>query len=704
MIGASLGGRYEILQLIGTGGMSHVYKGKDKLLNRFVAIKVLKDEYREDKAFIKRFYIESQAAASLSNTNIVSVYDVGEENDIYYIVMEYVSGVTLKEVIRQNRMIEWNVALSFAIQISIALDCAHKNGIVHRDIKPQNIIVTDEGKLKVTDFGIARAINGSETKRMDDTVIGSVHYISPEQAKGIMIDARSDVYSLGVVLYEMLTGKLPYDGENAVSVALMHLNSEPVPIKDINIVVPNELVEIVKKAMQRDVANRYQNIREMATELYSFKKKEEQSGMVRESDDITKTIVLVKNAKENIERAQLKKEELINNRIDISDFANKKEIEEEEDISDKKERNTRVTKSVKRNTGKKDEEESKKDKLAAAMAYIISGIIVVLVLTVFMKIFLPDFNPFKAKTYVIPELVGQNISDVKPMLEKVGFRNIEIEEVEDTEKESGTILDQRPSAEMTVKVKSTTVFLTVVEGTKEGDDDGTVDVLMVVNKEYRQAEQELRALGLRVKIVTKEVSDNTPEGYVLEQSPVAGTNVNKGAEVIIYVSKEPGVREIIVPKFVGMIQADAEAEARRREIVFTIKEVEQVTDQGRVIAQSIEQGTSISKSTSVTLTIVKSENGGIGPTPNPLPSYSPAPVPPPSSTQPKDETKNFTVSLPQEFEKVEVVVKKDNKIVARESYNTSQGQVVIPVTGSGTSRIDITIDGRQYYSENVKFN
>ena len=694
MIGTLLGGRYEILQLVGTGGMSHVYKSKDRLLNRFVAVKVLKEEYKEDKAFIKRFYIESQAAASLSNTNIVSVYDVGEENEIYYIVMEYVDGVTLKDVIKQNGMIEWNVALSFSIQISIALDCAHKNGIVHRDIKPQNIIVTDEGKLKVTDFGIARAINTNETKRMDDAVIGSVHYISPEQAKGIMIDARSDVYSLGVVLYEMLTGRLPYDGENAVSVALMHLNSEPVPIKDINISVPNELIEIVKKAMQRDVANRYQNIRELATELYTFKKKEEQSGTVAETDDATKIINLVKNARAYVENNVAKNEEFLKIHAKTPNDEDEDDEDEEEEI---------VRRRRKRSRGK-NKNEAKKDKLAAITAYIVSGIVVVVVLSIFMKVFFPDFNPFKVKEFVIPDMIDKNIEEFLDMLEDEGFKVEIIEEI-DPDKEPGTIIDQRPSAEMKVRVPFTTVFLTIISANE--DEDSKVNVLMVVNKEYRQAEQELSSLGLNVKIVYEDASD-TPAGYVLKQDPTADTTVNKGAEVTLYVSKDVAAKEIIVPKFVGMTRAEAEAEARRREITYSIRIQEQLTNDGEVIAQSIEDGSSISNGTTVTLTVAKipSTDPVID---NPAThTQTPPPTNPGNATAPPagntEVTKYFSVALPQEFETVEVVVKVDNRIVARNSYNTSQRQVVIPVKGTGTAKVDITVDGRQYSSENVDFN
>ena len=264
--GRLLGNRYEILEQIGNGGMATVYKAKCHVLNRFVAVKILKDEFTTDYEFIKRFNSEAQAVASLTHPNIVSVYDVGHEGNLYYIVMELIQGKTLKEIIISEGPLAWKWSLNVAIQIASALETAHKNNIIHRDIKPHNIIITEDGMAKVTDFGIAKAVSNS-TITAFGTTIGSVHYFSPEHARGGYTDAKSDLYSLGVVLYEMLTGKVPFDADTPVSVALKHIQETPVePIK-LNPAIPLSVNKIVMKAMQKETNSRYQNASEMLKDL-----------------------------------------------------------------------------------------------------------------------------------------------------------------------------------------------------------------------------------------------------------------------------------------------------------------------------------------------------------------------------------------------------------------------------------------------------
>jgi len=266
LIGRTIANRYEILEKTGVGGMATVYTAKDLVLNRHVAVKVLKEEFTTDEEFVKRFNTEALAAASLSHANIVSIYDVGNEDNIYYIVMELVRGKTLKQIITENGPISWKWATNIAIQIASALEVAHKNNIVHRDIKPHNIIITEDGVAKVTDFGIAKAVSNS-TITAFGTTIGSVHYFSPEQAKGGYTDAKSDIYSLGVVMYEMLTGQVPFDADTSVSVALMHMQEKPVPPIEINKNIPTALNDIILKAMQKEPMARYQTAAEMISDL-----------------------------------------------------------------------------------------------------------------------------------------------------------------------------------------------------------------------------------------------------------------------------------------------------------------------------------------------------------------------------------------------------------------------------------------------------
>ena len=265
--GKILGNRYEIIEKIGNGGMATVYKSKDRVLNRYVAVKILRDEFTTDEEFIKRFRIEAQSAASLTHPNIVSIFDVGNEGNLYYIVMELIKGKTLKEIItEENGPLPWKWSLNVVTQIASALETAHKNNIVHRDIKPHNIIITEDGIAKVTDFGIAKAVSNS-TITAFGTTIGSVHYFSPEHARGGFTDAKSDLYSLGVVMYEMLTGKVPFDADTPVSVALKHMQEKPVEPKELNENIPQVVNDIIMKAMQKDINLRYQSATEMVKDL-----------------------------------------------------------------------------------------------------------------------------------------------------------------------------------------------------------------------------------------------------------------------------------------------------------------------------------------------------------------------------------------------------------------------------------------------------
>ena len=266
LVGKIIGNRYEILEKIGVGGMATVYKAKCHVLNRYVAIKVLKDEFTTDEEFIRRFNIEAQAAASLSHPNIVSIYDVANEGNLYYIVMELVKGKTLKQIINEDGALPWKWSVNIVIQIASALETAHKNNIVHRDVKPHNIIITEEGVAKVTDFGIAKAVSNS-TITAFGTTIGSVHYFSPEHARGGYTDAKSDIYSLGIVMYEMLTGRVPFDADTAVSVALKHMQEKPVEPMKLNPSIPFAVNKIIMKAIQKEVSLRYQSATEMIRDL-----------------------------------------------------------------------------------------------------------------------------------------------------------------------------------------------------------------------------------------------------------------------------------------------------------------------------------------------------------------------------------------------------------------------------------------------------
>ena len=663
MIGKILGGRYELLELIGVGGMSRVYKARCNLLNRFVAVKILKEEFNEDKEFIKRFYIESQAAASLSSPHIVSIYDVGNEENLHYIVMEHVEGVTLKEVIKENGVLAWNVALNLSMQMLTALECAHKNGIVHRDIKPQNMIVTEDGVLKITDFGIARAVNSNETKKIDSDVIGSVHYISPEQAKGIMIDARCDLYSLGVVMYEMLTGKLPYDGENTVSVALMHLSSEPVSIKDINLSVPNEMVRIVTKAMQRDILNRYQNAREMSGDLIEFKKAENLTSKENEDAVIAEIIELVKNAK----KTETPAEGIVAIPYEYS------ALEQKQD---------EVPVSV---TQRRAAFDKKQEKIAIWSAIGLSTAVVIAIVMIALRVLFPGFNfssvtNSNSKEYLLPNVVGQQIDEIRPKLESEGL-TVVVNEVEDDSQEAGTIIRQNPSGNIRVKVSKTTVELDVVAE----ESNEKIKIPDVVDKEYRQAQQELEKAGFRVRIIEEEDADSE-KGYVLRQNPAANKKVSKGSEVVLYVSIEA---EVSVPDFEGMTESEATKTASNQGLVITFVEKEGTENIGKITQQSPQKDTKVKRGSSVRLTVIVEGSS---------PSASPSPTPAAASKQ------SMTIDLPQDRETATLVIKRDGAEVYRQTHQTSEKRVSVSVSGSGTQKIEITIDGQLFFSQNVKFD
>jgi len=292
LLGRILGERYELIEKIGSGGMAIVYKAKCHLLKRHVAVKILRPELVEDESFVARFKRESLAAASLSHPNIVNIYDVGEENGVYYIVMEYVNGKTLKEYIREKERLEWEEAVRIAAQICSALKHAHKNGIVHRDIKPQNILISEDGTVKVADFGIARAVSSATVTIAGANVMGSVHYFSPEQARGGYVDEKSDIYSLGIVLYEMVTGNVPFEGDTAISVALKHIQERVKPPWELNPSIPKSLNDVIEKATEKDQAGRYQTAGEMLRDLQRVLRDPEGNFVVRNIDSDLPTQVM----------------------------------------------------------------------------------------------------------------------------------------------------------------------------------------------------------------------------------------------------------------------------------------------------------------------------------------------------------------------------------------------------------------------------
>ncbi len=512
LIGKVLAGRYEILEKVGSGGMAVVYKAKCKLLNRFVAVKVLRPDLQNDEEFVRRFNVEAQAAASLTHPNIVSIFDVGNEDGLHYIVMEYIKGITLKDYIDTKHILPWREAVGYAIQIAKGLEQAHKNSIIHRDIKPHNIIMKDDGVLKVTDFGIARA-NVQSTMTCEDTAIGSVHYISPEQARGGYTDERSDIYSLGIVLYEMLTGTVPFDSERPVTVAIMHLQDEPVPPREHNLSIPLPLEKIVLKAMCKEVSGRYKNASEMISELEDVLN-DPNRGIIEETAEEDELII--PDGGQTIKMPAIKIDKKI-------------EKEEKEEVMPKKA-------PAKKNSSQIDK---KKERKVIVVAIACAIALIALISAAFLSITGIGGMISGGETVEIPKIEGmmyeEAIDKYVDIDEEVEYRfNIVRGKTTESDTEAGTILSQDP--EYGTKVKKKDVIIITVE--LSGGSSEFVLKNYTRYKDSREVEMEVDKLGLKAEF-EEEFSDTIPTGSVIRQEPEAGTTVKKGDKIVFYVSKGP---------------------------------------------------------------------------------------------------------------------------------------------------------------------
>ncbi len=518
LIGKVLADRYEIIEEVGSGGMAVVYKAKCKLLNRFVAIKVLRPDLQNDDEFVRRFNVEAQAAASLTHPNIVSIYDVGNENGLHYIVMEYIEGITLKEYIDEKHILQWREAVGYAIQIAKGLEQAHKNAIIHRDVKPHNIIMKNDGVLKVTDFGIARA-NVQATMTCEDSAIGSVHYISPEQARGGYTDERSDIYSLGVVMYEMLTGVVPFDSDRPVTVAIMHLQDKPIPPREHNLSIPLSLEKIVLKAMTKEVSGRYKAIGEMIEELEAVLNDPDR--IVTEDEENVPPISL--NDGHTIKMPAVKPEQIMKNQPE--------QVKQEEQVKVEKETHKSVSvQSI----------DKKKEKKVIAIAVVCAVLIIGIISAAFLSISGIGGMIAGNKTVEIPDLDGMLYDEAIEKYVDIDDENLEYKfniikgKTVESKLEEGTILSQEPTAGSRVKQKEVIVITVELSG-------GSSEIILknyTRYKDSREVELEMDELGLKAEF-EEEFSDTIPTGSIIRQEPSSGTSVKKGDKVLFYVSKGP---------------------------------------------------------------------------------------------------------------------------------------------------------------------
>ena len=558
--------RYEIIEQIGVGGMAKVYKAKDRLLDRFVAIKILKDQYAEDSEFLKKFNNEAQSAAKLSHINIVNVFDIGEDlykgERIYYIVMEFVDGQTLKDLIVNEKRLSNPDIIDYSIQIAQALKTAHQAGIIHRDIKPQNILIDNYGLLKVTDFGIAR-VSSNATITYTSSILGTVHYISPEQAKGKIVDEKSDLYSLGAVMYEMATGKVPFDADNSVSIAVMHIQDKPEPAKNLNPNLSDHLNYIIMKLLDKDPANRFLNAKELidALEDQNFIKEEELT-------DTARIPIVVPQ-----ERSYQK---VYNDQAQV-------ELDREEE---KKEAVY---------VSNPDDKEKKKGKKSDKKLWPLLLLALILVSAVY---FLRGRTNTGEKVEV-PMVLNLDQSQAVNELERRGLKANIARTEESDEYEIGKVMSQDP--EQNSKVDRGTVINLVISGGRE------VEVPDLRNMTLSQADETLKAIGLRLGRTNPQTSDSVDKDLIISQTPRSTSKLQAGSEVDVTVStgSDQRVNTIEVPNLTGKTEEDAKAIINQYGLSLRDVKYQNSTsvEKGLVISQSIANGTQVASNSKIDLTI-----------------------------------------------------------------------------------------------------
>ena len=600
--------------------MAEVFKGKDHKLNRYVAVKVLKEEFRDNDGFVKKFKEEAQAAAGLAHPNIVNVYDVGDENGIYYIVMELVEGITLKNYIERKGRLTIKEATSIAIQVSAGLEVAHNNHIVHRDIKPQNIIISREGKVKVTDFGIAKATTSQTTT---SSAMGSVHYASPEQARGGYVDHRSDIYSLGIVMYEMVTGRVPFDGETAVTVAVKHLQEQMVPPSKYCPEIPYSLEQIIKKCTEKSPDRRYQDIGDLMADLkQSLVDPDGDFVQMVDLDEQAKTVIMTKGTTSKVKESR---------RVNLSKDEDEDEDDEEEDEDSEDDED--------------DEELSPTVERAMTIAGVVLAVIIVIImLLLFSKVLGigkksntdtsdsqqteqsadeedDSSSASQGNTVNMPSLLGKTYAEARTVLEELGLKIERGESEKSNQYSAGQIIAQSEESGNSVKV-GTTVTVTLAAAGSTASSDGTsstgsttsgttttttnskVKVPSVVGKDENAAKSAITAVGLTVGTVSEASSDTVESGLVISQSPSANSETESGGKVNIVLSSGPNKKK--VTDVIGHESSRAQSELAGDGFKVEVKET--YSDDmraGLVVSTSPDRGTYVQPGSTVTITVSK---------------------------------------------------------------------------------------------------
>ena len=687
MIGKVLGNRYEIVEKIGGGGMSIVYKAKCRVLNRYVAIKILRDELTSDPDFVEKFKQESLSAASLTHPNIVNIHDTGIEGDIYYIVMEYVKGETLKNYINRKGRLSEQETVRISRQVAEALKHAHNNNIIHRDIKPHNILITEEGIAKVTDFGIARAATSS-TINNTSNVIGSVHYFSPEQARGGYVDEKSDIYSLGIVMYEMITGVVPFDADNHISVAMKQIQEKPVPPskKIKNLEISKGFEDIIMKCLEKHQSFRFQNVEELIKKLNSLNDGSPSEENDEEIIDSPTMVIPAIDSESDDENA-------IN--IDLVDENSDNAFRRffGEDIGEENIDKKKISKKKKDSKKNQVSDEEKKKNRKITMAAVLSALAVALI---------GGVVAFRSIMYVpevpVPDLIGKDEEDAQKIVEDLGLV-FKVSGRENSDKYAeGKIIDQSVDEGMKLKEKST-VEVVVSEGEKE------ITVPNLVGRYAIEVGIILKDEGLREGDVREENSDTVPAGQIMDQSPAARTPANENDTVDYVVSKGPKIIYVTVPKVTELNLETAKSTIQQYGLSVggVTEEPSQDVEKGVIIRQSVAAGQEVAQGTSVSMTVSSGK-----PVEEETPEENPENPGDGSGTeQPETGTYPLTITLPKNKDKVTVVVQRitdgSREIVYSKEVDTTEQSIIINVEGTGTQTYEIYIDNELYDKTEIKF-
>ena len=679
-IGKMLGGRYEIIDVVGVGGMAVVYRARDVVLGRYVAVKILKDEFARDPEIRKRFSIESQAVAKLSHHNIVSVYDVGSENGTDYIVMELIEGITLKEYLQKKGRLTWKEAVFFAEQICRALIHAHSRGIIHQDIKPQNVIILRDGTAKLTDFGIASFATTQETRVVQEA-IGSVHYISPEQAKGSKIDYRTDIYSLGVVMYEMLTGKLPFEGETALQIVMQHLNSVPLVPSALVPDIPRGLDEIVMHAMCASIGRRYASAEELYTDLERLRNNPSlRFGYTAVPDGDEETQVIGRDVQQAARHAQT--------HVAAQGHA-AAQSRAGEHVAPR-----RTATAVREPEGFFDRL-AERPALAAGIAVAVVAVITLVVVGILLMTGRGGGDKVE-----VPSFVGMDIDEV--LADTTYTANFTLQEAaqrRESDRPVGEILEQDVAAKSRV-AKGTVITLTVSAGGAN-----VSDTYKVIDFAGRSLDYVTTMLGEHniSYTVEEEYSDEVASGLVIRTDPAAGTEIEPGTSVTIYVSQGKETQKVEVPSLYGMTEEQArQALADRGLSLGSVDSVANSAAAGTVVWQSTSDGTEVDEGTSINIQI---SSGPSQPSTPETPEGSQGDTPDEGSSgggqfvseeppAPAQGSATVQVSLPGSTDMAHVVVSVDGVVQYDDTLDTSMGSVSVPLTSTaGEHEVTVSVDG-----------